>query len=135
MDFTRIEIRVVCSAVPDAVQLSGPAFMELAHASSLRLALDHFLASGGRLDSEQDPLRRVPWATRATHVLATAHDGALGTDDARRAREVSSRLPWRLRPVSSADCGNKGVVWGWTTKDKLCIFRVAFVACSLYIRL
>src|SRR5262249_46192638 len=93
LDCKRNEVRAVCRAIRCAVQLRSHESVELAHANSFRLATDQLLASDGYLGPQQDPLRRVSRPIRSPLALAAPHDGAVGTDDARGTREVSSRRP------------------------------------------
>ena len=53
------------------------------------LAHRHILAGTKDLNPEQNPIRRIPWSTGPSQVLASSHDGTLGAHDPRRAREVS----------------------------------------------
>jgi len=63
--------------------------LELADTHVVWLARHYLLAGIRGSDLEQDLVRRIPWSTGPSQVLASSHDGTLGAHDPRRAREVS----------------------------------------------
>src|SRR5262249_18442566 len=76
----------------DAVELADPTVVPRAGA--------HVLADTGPPGSEQAVLGWLPRSTRAAALaLAPPHDGALGADDAGRAREVPPRTAERVESV------------------------------------
>src|SRR5260370_29345076 len=70
--------------------------LEWADAGALRVEGDHLLASPGRPDPEQAPLRPVRRALGP--ALAAPHDRALAAADPRGTREVPRRHAQPLRP-------------------------------------
>src|SRR5438445_13212110 len=92
------EVRCHRAAVRRGCGLRGHAVVELDPAGCDRLASDHVLAGGGLTYSEQDPVWIwISWWSAAS--LAASHDGAMGANDSRRAREVPRRNARSLRRV------------------------------------
>src|SRR5580698_9332207 len=83
--------------------------LELADASDLWIAADHFLASAGPAGAGQDPLRTIWWRARPADALASSHSGALEPDDARGAREIRARYERALWPIRAAGHRTHGV--------------------------
>src|SRR3979490_2597887 len=100
----RPEVRALCGAIHRSVWLCDNAPVELADAGSVWLAFDQFLASCRHFGSKQDPLWRVPRPRGPPHVLAAPDGGAMGADDARGTREVSSRHARSLRFIRTSAC-------------------------------
>src|SRR5438270_7513988 len=97
--YENIEIRGDGGVVCDAAWFFRDAPVELADARLIWLACDHVLASAGNTDSQQDPLWRISRPVRTAFFLASWHDGALGANDSRRAREVAGIHARTLRLV------------------------------------
>src|SRR5215469_16835170 len=99
----RIDVRTAARAMHGHSRLFVHESVELADASPFWLAADHLLASPGASDPEQDSVWRVSWPgwpARAVALgLAPPLDGALGANDARRTRGVSSGLSGLLWSV------------------------------------
>jgi len=81
MDIQGNEIFVVYVARCGGAEFCVDELVELAHAATLCVASDQFLAGSGPSGSQQSPVRRFPGAPWSTHALAWANDGALGADD------------------------------------------------------
>src|SRR6266568_3271158 len=79
--FTRIKIRAFRNTVFDDLYPCGDEPMELAHAGAVRLACHHLLAGLGTLDSQQNPLWRIPRRPASPLAMAPPNDGAMGADD------------------------------------------------------
>src|ERR1700740_3217886 len=79
-------------------ELRGHAVVELAHAAPVRAAPDQLLAGAGPAGAQPLSLWGVP-RTLGRHALARAHDGAMGANDARGAREIPRRHARPLRPL------------------------------------
>ena len=86
------------------IQPRGHASVELAHAGALRIAHHHLLAGIGSTGPEQSPVRRISRAAPFWWPLAASHDGAMGTDDAGRTREIP---PGHARPLWPLPVGSR----------------------------
>jgi len=93
------EVRAVCCTVRHRIWLCGDEPVELADAGSFWLAFDQLLASCWDSHSQQAPFRWIPGPPWPSPVLASPHDGAVGADDPRRTREISSRDARTLRTI------------------------------------
>ncbi len=107
LDCKKIKIRIVRGGGHPCVRLCSHEPVELADAVALRMATHQSLAGLGPLTPQPDTLRRIPWPAGSTYVLASPHDGALGTNDTRRTREVPRRHAPSLRPISTTDTGGE----------------------------
>src|SRR6266568_2448898 len=70
----------------DGIQFCRHASVELADSGAVWMARDQILAGVGGSGAQQNPVWGISRASGTPHVLAPPHDGALGADDARRAR-------------------------------------------------
>ena len=87
--FTNSEVLCDRRGHHHAVEFHRHAVVELVDASVVRLARYYVLAGFRSPGVEQNTVRRIPWSAWPSHLLASSHDGALGSYDARRTGEVS----------------------------------------------
>src|SRR5690242_17438385 len=76
--------------------------MELAYARGLRPPPHHLLAGPGPAGTQQIAPGRIPRTLARRHALARPHDGEMGTNDARGAREIPRRHARPLRLVRAS---------------------------------
>src|SRR5690349_1440925 len=95
----RAQDRSLCIRSHCGLRFSGREPVELAHAGTVWLAHDHFLASAGPVFAMQDPLWRIPWQAGRKRELASSHVRALGTYVAGGAREASTEIKGLLHSV------------------------------------
>src|SRR2546421_1315585 len=88
LDIARTEIRAARGGARCGAELRRHELVELADAGLVRGECDRLLGSDGPPGPEQDPVRRLPRPVRRLGPLAPPHDGALGPDVARGAREI-----------------------------------------------
>src|SRR5579863_6720648 len=91
---------------------AGDASLELADATSLRMAPDYLLAGFRIACALPDSVRRLGWPRPSLQYApahAGAHGRALGEDDARGARKVPPELARTLRQFRNAIRRNQGV--------------------------
>src|ERR1700676_981947 len=87
---------------------SGAASMELAAAGVVRMAANYLLAGCRTAGSLPDSVWRQRWARLSSLQFSEANVRALGTDDARGAREVPPGHALTVRGLWSARRWNQG---------------------------
>src|SRR5579872_4727189 len=99
MDHETSEICADRGAGGRCFRIRGDAFVELADAGSVWIDNDWILAGVGAVAAQQDSVWQVS-GSRTGNSLEAPHDGALGTNDAGRTREIPRRNARPLRAVS-----------------------------------